>query len=342
MAWFSTAGTPFVTVSPKGLANGQSTVPNDGDDYGPDTPGTSTSGIQEALNGIATTGGFVYARRGTYVFTSSIVQTGNDQTVMFEPGCTITFGVGAVLLIDPSSSAYAFVIHIGGGGTAANMQNFSRCRWYGNGCVIQQNGLSSTAPTNTIHISNWGLHDSVSAPAPSQDIVVDDFVINGVSNTAFYIGVNNYQSGVTYLQQIRNVLVSRISANWSASATSASGLVVQGSARQIAIEDVDLNASALSSSVDCSNCFLHANAGDCSQIVVRRSRFKNNGVSGSVLEFQGNASGINPTQSRSLHDVHVEDCIFDSGATSGNPVGGLAGGSSTTPLEHRTRDLSIT
>jgi hypothetical protein len=55
-------GKPYITVSPKGIANGLSDIPNDGADFGPDTmlnatdpsqigaPYTQTSGIQEALN----------------------------------------------------------------------------------------------------------------------------------------------------------------------------------------------------------------------------------------------------------------------------------------------------
>ena len=40
---------PWVTVSPYGIANGKSTVANNGAQYGPDTAGTVTSGIQEAV-----------------------------------------------------------------------------------------------------------------------------------------------------------------------------------------------------------------------------------------------------------------------------------------------------
>jgi hypothetical protein len=55
-------GKPYITVSPKGIANGLSDIPNDGADFGPDTmlnatdpsqigaPYTQTSGIQEAIN----------------------------------------------------------------------------------------------------------------------------------------------------------------------------------------------------------------------------------------------------------------------------------------------------
>jgi len=41
---------PYITVSAKGVSNGLSDLINDGADFGPDTPGTQTSGIQEAIN----------------------------------------------------------------------------------------------------------------------------------------------------------------------------------------------------------------------------------------------------------------------------------------------------
>lgn len=41
---------PSVTVSSKGIANRTSTIPNDGADFGPDTPGTKTNGAQEAVD----------------------------------------------------------------------------------------------------------------------------------------------------------------------------------------------------------------------------------------------------------------------------------------------------
>jgi hypothetical protein len=43
-------GKPWITVSAKGISNGLSDIPNDGADFGPDTPGTQTTGIQEAIN----------------------------------------------------------------------------------------------------------------------------------------------------------------------------------------------------------------------------------------------------------------------------------------------------
>ncbi|MEM3845292.1 MAG: hypothetical protein QXU98_06285 [Candidatus Parvarchaeota archaeon] len=56
--WTTLSGKPYITVSAKGISNGLSNIPNDGADFGPDTPGTQTSGIQEAWNyAIATASG---------------------------------------------------------------------------------------------------------------------------------------------------------------------------------------------------------------------------------------------------------------------------------------------
>jgi len=60
--WDALKGAPYIIVSAKGISNGQSTIINDGADFGPDTmlgatsndqygpPYTQTAGIQEAIN----------------------------------------------------------------------------------------------------------------------------------------------------------------------------------------------------------------------------------------------------------------------------------------------------
>jgi len=52
--WSNVHGKPYILVSARGISNGQSEIFNDGADFGPDTPGTMTAGIQEALNYAAT------------------------------------------------------------------------------------------------------------------------------------------------------------------------------------------------------------------------------------------------------------------------------------------------
>ena len=72
-----------VIVSSKGLANGSSTLFNDGAKFGIDTPGTTTSGIQEAIdyvqgksitiNGGTVTGGIIYLTEGDFLCSSQIL-----------------------------------------------------------------------------------------------------------------------------------------------------------------------------------------------------------------------------------------------------------------------------
>lgn len=72
---------PFVIVSSKGITNGTSTLINDGKPFGPDTPGTTTSGINEAINSLYQTnafgpisgGGNVYLSPGVFECTGQIV-----------------------------------------------------------------------------------------------------------------------------------------------------------------------------------------------------------------------------------------------------------------------------
>ena len=62
-------GAPYVTVSPVGIAQGYPR--NNNANYGPDTPGTTTSGIQEAVSSIKAMGsGTVYCMPGKFIIQS--------------------------------------------------------------------------------------------------------------------------------------------------------------------------------------------------------------------------------------------------------------------------------
>ena len=62
---------PYVTVSPVGTSSGTA-ARNNGATYGPDTAGTTTTGIQEALNSLPPVGGTVWLLPGTFAVTSPI------------------------------------------------------------------------------------------------------------------------------------------------------------------------------------------------------------------------------------------------------------------------------
>ncbi|MEM3860041.1 MAG: hypothetical protein QW478_11680 [Candidatus Micrarchaeaceae archaeon] len=82
--WKILKGKPYVTVSAKGISNGLSSIPNDGADFGPDTLGTQTSGIQEAINYVFGNGGGTIAfMDGLYDLTASPFQefTGVGNTI---------------------------------------------------------------------------------------------------------------------------------------------------------------------------------------------------------------------------------------------------------------------
>ncbi len=77
--WSGLRGKGTVTVSAKGIANGLSALKNDGADFGPDTPGTTTYGIQEAINSLPISsnrvspgGGVVQLGPGVFYTTSTI------------------------------------------------------------------------------------------------------------------------------------------------------------------------------------------------------------------------------------------------------------------------------
>ncbi|MEM3581635.1 MAG: hypothetical protein QXQ64_10350 [Candidatus Bathyarchaeia archaeon] len=70
--WTTLSGKPYVTVSAKGISNGLSNIPNDGADFGPDTPGTQTCGIQEACNYAYNNGYAVHLTTGIFNINATI------------------------------------------------------------------------------------------------------------------------------------------------------------------------------------------------------------------------------------------------------------------------------
>ena len=74
--WKDIIGKPYITVSSKGLANGLSEYFNDGADFGPDTPNTKTSGLQEGITYIfAKGGGKIILGAGIFDLDVAYVQT---------------------------------------------------------------------------------------------------------------------------------------------------------------------------------------------------------------------------------------------------------------------------
>jgi hypothetical protein len=97
--WMNVEGKPFLTVSPLGMA--QTGLPNAGADFGPDTTGTTTSGVQEAINAVAATGGTVRLLPGTFVM--SALQT-SPLSFIDPPNILLTSLSGIIILGDVGGS----------------------------------------------------------------------------------------------------------------------------------------------------------------------------------------------------------------------------------------------
>lgn len=343
--WSSLPGKPFVTVSALGISNGGSAATNNGADFGPDTPGTTTSGIQDALDSIASTGGTIVLLTGVFSNVGSpLHNTGPNQVVWCNPGCTIEFSSSTtpiqvldtnVLILLGSNNNYA--------SPPISIQNWSNNFWYGNGAIIKVNGagLNATPNATVFGITQAGAGWNGAPPSTSNLIhagwgfEIDGFVLDGVPGSSFFVDVSNYLgfTGVDhyYVYQVRNVRISRIYATYdSLNTTGASGFVVQGSVRQALLENLEIDVTDIpaSSSVSPSNCFIRSNAGETSQVVVRQSRFVNNAsnnyITGQVLEMQGNPSSLNSGPSDN-HALSIEDCVFDLKGKGTGPSGAFFG-----------------
>ncbi len=342
--WSSVSGRPFVTVSPVGIANSLAAIPNNGADFGPDTPSTATYGIQEALNTIASTGGHIYCLAGKYLLNAPIVFTGSFQRLEFAPGSSIQFANG-LTGVQPNwtSSNYQLpysLVLMGAPETASSPTPFSHQEFVGNGVQI-----------------NWGSNGTVAgieivSPGPQSSSPYtgaggEDFLIEGVVSTGYIsecFGVHaQYQNNSNTIEQMtRHIIVRRFYDTRSAVSTGGSGFAVGGNVFDMLIEDVEIDLSQAYGGTGLSNCFIGGWQGGASNIVVRRCRFiSNGGLTGQpqlsqVLELQGNGlltppyppgppPGNQPTATNGLSDVTLEDCAFDSGASSGNVAAGYGG-----------------
>jgi len=93
--WAALKGKPYITVSAKGISNGQSTIINDGADFGPDTmlgatskdqygpPYTQTAGILEAVNYQQTNGGSIRMTAGRFIISPNapLTQTSSSNVL---------------------------------------------------------------------------------------------------------------------------------------------------------------------------------------------------------------------------------------------------------------------
>lgn len=322
MAYSSSTNFPgtWFTVSPTGLANYQ--PPNNGANFGPDTPGTQTNGIQEALNAAANAGGGkVYCQAGAYTCSLGFWFPSSNILLEFAPGSSLTFTSAATGLTPNYATGAPFpgFIVMGTSMTANPSSPLSHQWLIGNGLKVSWNNQN----IGGVIVYNPGQANGNSIPAYSgpggEDYLVQGLETSGIINQVFAVGSDNGNSTMTALQHLRHVVMRGIYDVRGAN-TGGTGMHVAGGVAQVLVEDCESDLSGTTG--DISNLFMNAASGDTSNVVWRRCRFKSNGSSGQVVELQGNG-GSGTTGG--THEILLEDCILDSGATSGAPTGGSGG-----------------
>ena len=225
--WSGLAGKPFMTVSPRGIGNGLASILNNGADFGPDTPGTTTSGIQEALNFLSE-GGTVYCQNGTFNVSSPLINTGSDQQVIFAAGSVIEFDPSTTPWTTSTGRAVLIMVGTNNGSNpgVGNYANYSHCKWLGYGTSINANLAGSGASQGgaaVFGVVQAGLQQG-SGIAVGEDIEIDGFTLQNVPATAVVVCVENYEditalTNPTQDYQVSDVKISRIFATWPNSGT---------------------------------------------------------------------------------------------------------------------------
>jgi hypothetical protein len=286
-------------------------------------------------------GGTVRCRPGAYILNGPIWNTGNGQTVIFEPGASITFASATVANYQNWWGDIAD-IWVGCNYTTVKgtQSTFHDCRWIGNGTVINCSGIQTVGASSggeivfAIFAYQTLAKFGISVP-PAYNIVVEGFTANGFGGTSLDLSSNFLGTGATLSQQWSRVRISRFIATMklnSATQTSyANGFILSGCSG-VEVEDVYIDCSnvGIGSSPDVSNCFVTSSfGGDTENVVFRRCYFKSGGgvsgaYPGSCIEVAGQGSGPSVSYG-DTHDIVWEDCLFDSGATSGTPGAGNGG-----------------
>jgi hypothetical protein len=316
--WATLIGAPFVTISSKGLKNGQSSTPNNGADWGPDNDTTGTMGFQDALNSISS-GGMLYVYGAgsavPYEITQALHNTGNGQVVWFEPNAVILNNITQGSAGDGASIIYPFsnTTYPSGSPQGTPTAGYANCYWVGNGAGVNGNSVAT----------NVAVQVNVVGPLSGGTTVAYDCEFGGFNLTNVAGGglscvcSNGHGSTPTDLQTNHNIRFYQITATFSSSAVASNSGIPCGvnSCNRIVFEDLDFDCSAFPN-FDYSNPFVWSAQGNTHNIVFRRCHFKGNGISGQVLELQGSGVSGGAPSSSVTSQILFEDCIFDSGASS--------------------------
>lgn len=328
------------TVSPIGLNHnnpGGVVALNNGADFGPDTPSTSTGGLQEALAAISGGGTVVDIGGGgaayPYYLTESVLGTGSGQTLIFNPGSCIQ------LVFNDSSSFNAYgALQPCTNGNSTSPANYSRVRWLGNGVTV--NGGN---PTNQMANPNCimyigGIQPNYNASDPptygtvpgSRDVLVDGFQFTnvGVATTVFCGGSMAGSSwGGTNPpidSCLRSTVVRRLYASNSTGSDTALDQAcfwMTGAAHYIRIEDSVFDQSGQPNLSQPVSCFVRSNHGATSNVTFDRCYVAaaSNSNSAEAFEFQGGdnaAQAANSSPNWAITQfIAVRDCWANTGFT---------------------------
>ena len=159
-------GKPSLTVSPIGIKTAQSTLANNGADFGVDTPGTTTGGWNEAV-AAAANGTRIVGLPGTFSI-SNTIQVTKSLTVELAEGCEIQ------VVNNPT-----FTSHVESGGIAFSIAvEFSGCsnvRWRGG--VIDY----ATLPATNNNVGAFHVGGNVS------NLILEGTTVTNFSRFAYWI-----------------------------------------------------------------------------------------------------------------------------------------------------------
>ena len=151
---FKVHGRSVITVSAKGIVNGLSNIPNDGADFGPDTPRTTTMGVYEAI----ATGKPVEGIKGSTFLIGSTI----DFTTMLPTGVHNNFYDFGDCIFKPTANIN-FVFNL----AAPSGYDIA-------GCTIRIGHLIANGFTNTNGIQLYNFNDNT--------LIIDE--INGFSSVS--------------------------------------------------------------------------------------------------------------------------------------------------------------
>lgn len=220
---FESTGAPWVTVSPIGQATGAASF-NNGADFGPDTPGTTTSGSQEAINSLTYIAGIkdqsnavVGGYTGRVIWLAGVFDM---TTPITSPAGTLIFeGIGRSTYNYPMTIANPYVNY---GGTQIVCANaawgasqggvflipYTANSVPGTRCVMRNMELRAVSPASGTPYNSHPILDLEGiSHGEVTNVTVAEIATAGGVGTNVYNPINCYRSGDTDELWLNNIYV---------------------------------------------------------------------------------------------------------------------------------------